>query len=229
MNQSPTISPSDTLADLAIRSAGASRVFARHSLDFCCHGQVSLAAACAKKGLDLDTLIAELEAEQPRDASFERWDHRSIPELIDHITRRFHAPHRDELPRLVDMAKRVEKAHGEKTTCPRGLAVTLEQLAAELGLHMDKEERILFPMLASGQGAAATGPIRVMEQEHEDAAIVLGRIRTMTRDHTPPQDACATWRALCLGLAEFERELMEHVHLENHVLFPRALRSGSLA
>jgi regulator of cell morphogenesis and NO signaling len=90
---------------------------------------------------------------------------------------------------------------------------------------MHKEEAILFPMLRRGGGPAAAGPIQVMEQEHEDAAAVLESIRTLTRGHTPPAEACGTWRALYLGLAEFERELMQHVHLENHVLFPRVLRS----
>lgn len=223
-NMAPSIVPSDTLADLATRRAGASRVFARHHLDFCCHGQVSLADACAKRSLDMPALIRELEAEEPRDESSVRWDRRPLAELVDHIVARFHEPHRAELPRLCAMAVRVEKVHGDKASCPAGLAAVLTQLSDELLLHMQKEEHILFPMIAHGDGAAATGPIRVMEQEHEDAAAQLARIRELTADHTPPPAACGTWRALYLGLAEFERELMQHVHLENHVLFPRALR-----
>lgn len=99
------------------------------------------------------------------------------------------------------------------------------RLFEELDLHMQKEEQILFPLIVSGRGAAAGGPIHVMEREHEDVAADLERIRGLTRDYVPPEGACGTWRALYLGLAEFERELMEHVHLENHILFPRALRS----
>lgn len=225
MNEPTTITPNDTLAGLAATRAGASRAFARHNLDFCCHGQVSLAEACAKKGLAVDTLIREVEAEERADESFVRWDERPIPELIEHIVTRFHLPHREELPRLLAMAQRVEQVHREKPACPRGLAALIDQLAAELRLHMRKEEEILFPMLARGHGAAAAGPIQVMEQEHEDAAAVLAKIRELTGDHLPPPEACGTWRALYLGLAEFERELMRHVHLENHVLFPRAARS----
>lgn len=225
MTEPEAITSSDSLAELAASRAGASRVFARHHLDFCCHGQITLAEACAKKGFDVDELIREIGAEQPLDEPFERWEQRPTVELIDHIVARFHEPHRQELPRLLAMAARVEKVHADNPTCPRGLFALLEQLSTELHLHMQKEELILFPMLANGQGAAAAGPIRVMEQEHEDAGAQLAQIRALTDDHTPPSEACGTWRALYLGLAEFERELMQHVHLENYVLFPSALRS----
>ncbi len=224
MHETTTITPADTLARLAATRAGASRAFMRHGLDFCCHGQVSLADACARKRLDVHALIREVEAEERGDDAFERWDERAIPELLEHLVTRFHVPHREELPRLLAMAQRVEKVHGEKLSCPRGLAMILGQLTAELELHMRKEEEILFPLLAGGQGAAAAGPIQVMEQEHEDVGATLAAIRDITGDHVPPPEACGTWRALYLGLAEFERELMQHIHLENNVLFPRALR-----
>lgn len=225
MTTTNPITRSDTLADLAIRLPGASRVFARHNLDFCCHGQISLTEACGKNELDIDELIAEIEAEQPRDEAFERWDRRPLSEVIGHLIERFHEPHREELPRLCGMAARVEKVHGDKASCPNGLAALLRQLSEELHLHMEKEENILFPMISNGRGASAAAPIQVMEQEHEDAGAQLEQIRALTNDLTPPEDACGTWRALYLGLAEFERDLMKHVHLENYVLFPRALRS----
>lgn len=226
MSIAQNIVPSDTLADLAASRAGASRVFARRNLDFCCHGRVSLAEACAKKGFDVDELIREIGAESSSsDEPFERWDQRPLDELIEHLQARFHEPHRAELPRLCEMAARVEKVHGDKASCPTGLAALLQQLTAELQLHMQKEEQILFPMIARGDGAAAGGPVQVMEQEHEDAGAQLACIRELTGDYTPPTEACGTWRALYLGLAEFERDLMQHVHLENYVLFPRALRA----
>lgn len=225
MNQSPSITPDQTLAALATTLPGASRVFARHRMDFCCHGQVTLADACRKKGLAVDSLTAELQAEEQRgDAPAEAWLERPLPVLIDHIVTHYHDAHREELPRLRAMAERVEKVHGEKASCPIGLAAVLAQLESELVLHMEKEERVLFPLIVSGAGDRAAGPIHVMELEHEDAAVLLEKIRGLTDDHVPPPEACGTWRALFLGLAEFEHELMQHVHLENHVLFPRALR-----
>jgi regulator of cell morphogenesis and NO signaling len=225
MDKARDIAPADTLADLAASRAGASRVFARHDLDFCCHGRVSLAEACARRGFDVASLIREIEAEQQLDESFERWDRRPLTEVIEHVVTRFHESHRRELPRLLEMAARVERVHGGKASCPTGLAALLGRLSTELLVHMQKEEQVLFPLIARGDGALAAGPIRVMEQEHEDAGELLARIRALTGDHTPPAEACGTWRALYLGLAEFERELMQHVHLENHVLFPQAVRT----
>ncbi|HEX5054464.1 MAG TPA: iron-sulfur cluster repair protein YtfE [Planctomycetota bacterium] len=225
MNHTATIHPSDSLAQLATARAGASRVFHRHNLDFCCHGQISLADACRKKGLDVDTLIHQIEAEQRIAEPVEPWTERPIAELVEHIVAHFHEPHRRELPRLQSMAERVEKVHGDKASCPRGLAALIAGLAADLVLHMQKEERILFPMIVRGEGADAAGPIQVMEQEHVDASAVLAAIRDLTTDYQPPPEACGTWKALYLGLDEFERDLMQHVHLENHVLFPRALHS----
>jgi regulator of cell morphogenesis and NO signaling len=222
--QTPVPSPTDTLADLATSRAGASRVFARHGMDFCCHGRISLAEACAKKGLEAEQLIAEIEAEERVGEPAARWEARPLAEIVAHIETRFHHAHRQELPRLRAMAQRVEQVHGDKSTCPRGLAEVLGQLAAELEQHMLKEEEVLFPLLAAGRGSSAGTQIQAIEQEHEDAAVQLATIRVLTEDHVPPAEACGTWRALYLGLAEFERELMEHVHLENHLLFPRALR-----
>src|SRR5262245_25054707 len=107
----PPLLPDTTLADLAAAHAGASRVFHRHGLDFCCHGRVSLAEACAKKGLDTAELLRELADETPRNPGFERWDGRPLAELIEHILDAYHAAHRAELPRLVAMAQRVEMRH----------------------------------------------------------------------------------------------------------------------
>lgn len=225
MTEQPILAQTATLASLATQRAGASRVFARHHLDFCCHGNVSLAEACAKRGLDPKEVIREIAAQERGPDAPSAWESRSLNSLITHLLDRYHRDHRAELPRLVTMARRVEQVHAEKAECPRGLAAAMGRLFEELDLHMQKEEQILFPLIVSGRGAAAGGPIHVMEREHEDVAADLERIRGLTRDYVPPEGACGTWRALYLGLAEFERELMEHVHLENHILFPRALRS----
>lgn len=215
-----TIRSDDTLGDLASSYAGASRVFHRHGLDFCCGGAVSLQEACAERTLDVDALIAEIQAETAG-ADFERWDERGTSELIEHILTRFHEPHRAELPRLIEMAHKVERVHADKPTCPSGLAQHLEALRDELELHMQKEEQILFPMLRSGRAAIAAGPISVMEEEHRAVGAELARTRELTNDFNPPEEACGTWTALYLGVAELERELMQHVHLENNVLFRR--------
>jgi len=220
------IQPDQTVGQLASTLSGASRVFYHHGLDFCCGGHVSLAEACASAGLDVDSVIAEIEAEadQSRTGSFERWDERPLPEVIDHILAQFHEPHRRELPRLLEMARKVEEVHADKSTCPHGLAALLDRMSEEMELHMQKEEQVLFPLLRNGQGRMAAMPIQVMEEEHRDHGKNLERLRDLTDDYTPPPEACDTWKALYLGLAELERELMEHIHTENNILFPRALR-----
>jgi len=219
-----TITTETTLADLAVTRAGASRVFHKYGLDFCCHGNVSLKETCNLKGINFDKMVEEIQQEEQEvDETFERWDERPLDELIAHILKRFHEAHRNELPRLASMAKKVERAHGTKRNCPRGLGDSLEQMSVELERHMQKEERILFPMICAGRGGLAIMPIHVMEQEHEDAGENLARIRRLTHEFLIPDDACATWRALYIGLTEFEEQLMQHIHLENNVLFPRAL------
>lgn len=223
-NASTSLTSDLTLAHLSVTRAGASRVFHRHGLDFCCHGQISLRDACEAEKLDVEKLIEEIHGEERADESFARWDEESLDGLIDHLLSRFHEPHRAELPRLLAMARKVEKVHGEKAACPRGLADHLAKMAEELELHMQKEEEVLFPLIRAGRGPMAAMPVQVMEQEHKDHGGNLVRLRELSHDFEPPEEACGTWRALYLGLAELESELMHHIHLENNVLFPRALQ-----
>jgi len=218
------IQPDQTVGQLATTLPGASRVFHRHGLDFCCGGHVSLGEACEAAGLDVSSVVAEIQGEAREHGNFERWDDRPLPEVIDHILARYHEPHRQEIPRFLAMARKVEEVHAEKATCPRGLAAHLERMGEEMELHMQKEEQVLFPLLRDGRGALAAMPIQIMEQEHRDHGANLERLRELTNDYTPPPEACGTWSALYLGLAEFQRDLMDHIHLENNVLFPRALR-----
>jgi len=225
IHATPPITPLSTLADLATSFAGAARVFHRHGLDFCCHGRVSLESACATRRLDVGALIGELAAGARDVREFRGWSAAPLSELIEHVLERFHASHREELPRLAAAARKVEAVHGDKTSCPRGLAELLERMVEELEDHMQKEEQVLFPLIRRGQGALAGMPVQVLEHEHLDHGANLQRVRELAHDFEAPPEACNTWRALYLGLAELERDLMEHIHLENNVLFPRALRS----
>lgn len=213
-----------TLADLAVNEPSAARVFYRHGLDFCCGGRRPLAEACKAKGLDADAILADIAAERQMAADTEpRWDRRPLPELVDHIVVRYHATLRRSLPELHAFAKKVEMRHGDKPTCPRGLAGTLEAMQAEVEDHLAKEEQILFPMILKGQGRLAIGPVQVMEHEHDAHGRTLETLRGLTNEYQPPAGACVTWQALYLGLRQLDQELMEHIHLENNVLFPRAL------
>lgn len=220
--QSP-MDPSVSLARLATTWSGAARVFHRHRLDYCCRGERSLAEASAERGLDPILILAEIASESTKPEPFARCDELPPAELADHIERRFHHRHREELARLGQLAAKVEQVHAGHEECPRELHGHLAEFERELQVHMAEEEQVLFPIIRQGGGERLAAAIPRLVHEHERYAARLARTRELTRDFTPPSGACGTWRALYLGLEELEQELMRHVHLENHVLFPGAL------
>src|SRR5690606_38869912 len=158
----------ETLGQLATTHPVATHVFLRHRLDFCCGGGQKLTDACEKAGLDPDAIAAEITLEGET-RPLDRWDAKPLTEVIDFILTRYHEPLRRDLSVLIEAASRVERVHGRKPSCPRGLAPFLEQLDAELRQHMTKEEQVLFPAItAGGRGDRVHMPIRVMMQEHDD-------------------------------------------------------------
>jgi len=219
------LEPSLTLAELASTIPEASRVFQRHRLDFCCHGDRPLADACSDAELDPSAVLAEIRAAVERASEpAERWDLRPLDELVQHILDRYHVPLYPELDRIVALVDKVVEVHGDANGDRlRPLASAVHGLADELRVHMSKEENILFPWLRSGQGRTAQGPIRVMQLEHDAAGEALEQIRGLTDEFTPPAEACVTWVALYVRLEDLDLDLREHIHLENNVLFPRAL------
>lgn len=212
-----------TLADLAITRPGATRVFLANGLDFCCGGHRPLREACAEKGLDPEAILQAIAIADRDGGDITRWANRSLDELIGFIVDHYHARLRTEIPELILLANKVEQVHADKESCPRGLTALLHTMHAAVLDHLAKEEQILFPMIRAGRGWGAGGPIHVMEQEHEDHGRSLARLRELTADLTAPPEACPTWQALYLRLGRLADELMEHIHLENNVLFPRAL------
>jgi regulator of cell morphogenesis and NO signaling len=221
----PVIAPDVPVGRLAAEHPLSTRVFARHGIDFCCGGGRPLDEVCAERGLDPVALVSEIQEALagPQDRG-PGWAAVPLAEVIRHVLEVFHAPQREELARLEAMARKVHAVHGEKDPARLGeLARVVATLRAELEQHMAKEEQVLFPMIVRGHGAMAAGPVAVMEAEHEAAGATLRRIRELTDDFRLPDGACNTWRALWHGLEAFERDLHEHVHLENNVLFPRAL------
>ncbi len=211
-----------TLADLAVRTPGASRVFKRYGLDYCCKGQRALADACRARNIDADAVVRDLEREASVSSGAPSVTTMSSRAIVDFIVQRYHEPLRGELPELVRMAERVEKVHAHKAGCPHGLAAHLARVQHELLDHMAKEEGVLFPLLCAGVSPPA--PIAVMRREHDEHGASLARTRELTESFAPPPGACATWRALYLRLEELESELMDHIHLENNVLFVRSGR-----
>ncbi|HOX42386.1 MAG TPA: iron-sulfur cluster repair di-iron protein [Myxococcota bacterium] len=212
-----------TLAQLVISNPLAAEVLARRGLDFCCRGSRTLGEACQGAGLEAGDLLAELAAAGADRPAGESWAVRPLDELVAHILERYHAPLRQDLPGLVALAETVERVHADKPSCPTGLAAHLARVQAAVEDHLAKEERILFPLILAGRAETAHMPIKVMQEEHEDHGQNLRRTRALTRGLAPPPEACASWRALYRGLASLEHELMVHIHLENAILFPRAL------
>ena len=205
----------------------ATRVFARHGIDFCCGGGKPIAEVCQVKGLDTQTVLQEIESElSGGEVDLKRWDEAELYALIDHILVAYHRPLEEELPRLEFMARKVHRVHGERQPEMFGeLLSTFLGLKAELESHMMKEEQVLFPMIRQEQGSRAAGPVAAMEHEHESAGGALECLRELTNGYEVPEGACNTWRALWHGLADLEESLHQHIHLENNILFPRALAS----
>ncbi len=215
--------PETSLGDLVAARPRAAVVLVRYGLDFCCGGGQSLQEACDREGLDPARILAEIEALPAPEEPLRDWREAPVEELIQHILDRYHEAHRRDLPALLAMACKVEEVHADKPSCPRGLADLLAEMHEGMETHMQKEERILFPMILAGAGALAAPPIRVMEAEHEEHGQRLKRLAEITGGFEPPAEACTTWRSLYEGLRTLHREVQEHVHLENHLLFPRVL------
>jgi regulator of cell morphogenesis and NO signaling len=217
MNMPTIAQPSQSLGSLAVQIPGATAVFRKLKLDFCCGGQQSLEKACADKQLDVNNVLGEIRALQHQQAMPTT---PSAGELIDHILQRYHEVHRQQLPELVRMARRVEAVHRDHPQVPRGLAEHLETMERELLEHMAKEEQILFPLLKQGGHPMVMHPIGMMRHEHVSHGAQIERLAELTRQHQPPAGACNTWQALYAGTARLTEDLIEHIHTENNLLFP---------
>lgn len=237
----PTGIPADItlarVADLARLHPATIRVFQRHGIDFCCGGKRTLAEAASRAGIDPVGVAEELRQTLAQPAGTATWLDAlpdSLTELGKLIVGRYHVALRLELPRLIRMADRVETVHGaEMPEILPPVAATVRALAAELEKHMHEEETAVFPAIErlerttdSDESLSAEDLavlVAAREDEHTEAGEKLRTLRALTSGFEPPEWACNTFRGLYHGLAELELDLHEHIHLENNVLFPRAL------
>lgn len=206
-----------SIGEIAATLPGATAIFRRHKLDFCCGGGIPLAEAAAKRAAPLNEIEADLAALTPSDAALPQ----STAALVDLIEQRYHATHRRELPELINLARRVERVHADNPNVPAGLADLLTRMQEELGDHMAKEENVLFPMMRRGGHPMIAQPIAMMRDEHDDHGEHLETMEQITQGGVPPEGACNSWRALYTGTRKFADDLVEHVHIENNILFPR--------
>jgi regulator of cell morphogenesis and NO signaling len=215
-------------------------VFETMGIDYCCGGKKSLIETCREKELEPRAVLARLRESDRRAAqsdSIADVADMTLTDLVDHIEDTHHAYLRKELPRLAELAGKVASRHGERDPRLHRVQQTIAGMSTELWQHMRKEEQCLFPMIRQLElevqapwvycGTIAN-PIRQMEFEHDDAGAALRRLRELTDDFSPPTWACNTYRVLLVSLAYFERDMHSHVHKENNVLFPNALRMEAL-
>jgi regulator of cell morphogenesis and NO signaling len=228
-----TLDSNSTVGDFVRDNPNRARIFESLRMDYCCGGKMSLDRACQKRGLDTAAVLQQLQECDQSDSSVTLVDadSMSLTELADHIEATHHAYLKEELPRLDFMTEKVARVHGDRE--PR-LAQTRQAflaLKAELEPHMMKEERILFPIIrqleqASGplefHCGSVANPIRQMEHEHEQAGNALAILSESTDGFTPPEWACNTYRAMLDSLSRLQKDMHQHVHKENNVLFPKA-------
>jgi len=222
-------SPQTTLRDIVLEFPQAARVFESAGIDYCCGGRRTLAEACQRGGIAVETVLDLLQ--QPADTGevdSDRWASAGLPDLVDHIVQTHHSFVRREAPRLTELLTKVQAKHGTSHPELSEIAALFAALTHELSLHMRKEEQILFPLIKNMSGVGSHWvefPIRQMVAEHEDAGEALAGIRSLSRGFAIPADACPSFAALYQGLEEFEQDLHRHIHLENNILFPRALEA----
>lgn len=212
------------------------RVFSKHGIDFCCQGRKTIDKACQEKSLDTQKLIQELEGVmEKKDGSETDYKTWAAPVLIDHILDTYHAYIREVTPAILQYGEKVARVHGdhhpELMDIHREMSISLQ----ELEQHMKKEENVLFPYIIEMYNAkeleaelkppffgSVENPIHMMEHEHEAEGERFRKISLLSRDYTPPEDACNTYRVYYGMLNEFEEKLHLHIHLENNILFPSA-------
>ena len=228
-----------TVAELVLENPSLIPAFEQLGIDYCCGGSHSLEDACREANVSLDQVTASVAAGRalsPDAESARDWASAPLSELADHIVDRHHAYTRRALARLEELFVEVSAAHAEHHPELGQIQRVFRGLVQELLQHMNKEESILFPYVAKLEESlrrrqpvapapfgTVNNPVRMMMQEHESAAAALREIRKWAENYRLPADACTRWKLLYQGFQELEQDLHRHIHLENNILFPRAL------
>ena len=228
-----------TVRQIAVDNPEATRIFEKFGIDYCCGGNQPLEQACEKANISIDEVLDALEmaestaraAQQVRD-----WNREPLSELIAHIKGTHHKYTREAIAEVTALLAKVCSVHGKNHRELLEIRETYAGLAQELTTHLMKEEMVLFPYIERMEEAVIQGdpplpapfgtvrnPVAMMEHEHDSAGHALRAIRKESSDFTPPADKCASYQTLYKALAAFEADLHQHIHLENNILFPRAI------
>lgn len=223
-----------TVGEIALEMPLTTRVFEQYKIDYCCGGKTTFTDACLLAGAETATVAAKIDAiinahgEEPSALLA-----KSLTELIDYIESKHHTFTRDEIANLPALMEKVARVHGENHPELVELESLFTELCNELSPHLEKEEVVLFPYVRNLEARAANAgvscfgtvanPVRMMMEEHDLAGDILRKMRTVSNDYTIPANACSSYNALFSRLEAFEKDLHQHIHLENNLLFPRAV------
>ncbi len=227
---------SKTLAQIVTSNHRAASVFENHHLDFCCKGKRTLEQACTESDIKMEEVIEELEKIGETNESLTNYNELSLTQLAEHIVSTHHNYVKKEMPALLGYLQKVASKHGDRHPEMNKVFQLFTEVKEEMEHHMQKEEMVLFPRIKDIEKQLDEGkeiiinssyllsPINMMEQEHDHAGSILAEIRNLTNNYTPPADACTTYQLSFASLHAFELDLHHHVHLENNILFPKALK-----
>ena len=224
-----------TVAEIVFERPQAAEVFERLGIDYCCGGRKPLAVVCGEAGIDVDH-VADLLERTNQSGEAENWSAQSLASLISHIVQKHHSYCREESLRLQALLAKVISKHGEHHPELTQVEELFTVLCKELSMHLMKEEQMLFPYIIALEQSetdksvapqapfgTVQNPVRMMMMEHDDAGRVIKEIRSLTGNFVPPQDACNSFKVLYQSLEAFAADLHLHIHLENNLLFPRAI------
>ena len=226
---------SKTLAQIVNEHHQVAALFEKYGLDFCCKGKRSLQVACEEKELSVAEISSELESIVQKQAGpLVDFDKITLKELVNYIISVHHSYVKQEGPQVVAYLQKIASKHGDRHNELRKILEIFANLKLELDNHMQKEELILFPRIVGLETLQKNynsttplnyleAPVSVMEHEHDDAGKLLDELRNLTSNYQPPADACTTYRLAFAALRSFETDLHKHIHLENNILFPKAL------
>jgi regulator of cell morphogenesis and NO signaling len=233
-----TPTATNTVGEIAAEMPGATREFEKLGIDYCCGGSRTLGEACTSAKVPLDDVIHRLENSNSRSqaAADKVWQNELLADLIAHIQKTHHAFVREECPRIQALAAKVVGVHGKNHPELLKVQEVFSALSQELHVHLMKEEQVLFPYVVRLEESTIAGeapppscfgtvanPIQMMMSEHDGAGEALQALRSITSNYQLPADACISYRTLYEALQGFETDLHQHIHLENNILFPRAL------
>lgn len=234
-----SVSTARTVRELAVEIPEATRIFEKIGIDYCCGGNKSLEEACTTANISVDEILDSLElAEQTARAKQKdrNWQAEPLAELVAHINSTHHKYTREEIARLGPLFDKLVSVHGKNHPELQNVRAAFRGMAQELTTHMMKEEAVLFPYIVRMEEAviqkepvlpppfgSVQNPVAMMMHEHDSAGDALRTMRQASAGYTPPGDACISYQTLYKALGDFEKDLHQHIHLENNILFPRAI------